>query len=98
MGIIFVETILYPAWIRADAGGVTVWNSFRRRVFPWSEIRGFELGNPNRPEIAYLLRGYSNQVVPVELPDLHDPSPTDVVRLLSKRRAGLDPTRSERGS
>ena len=84
--LVFVEFILYPAWIRADARGVIVWTSFRRRVFPWSEIERFEVGNPARPEIAYLLRKHDNEIVPIELPDLGEPPPSDVVRLLSTRQ------------
>ena len=89
IGLVFVEAVLYPAWIRADARGVTIWNSFRRRVFRWSEIERFEVGNPAHPVIAYLLRKRNNDIVPIELPDLVDPAPSAVVHLLSTRHKAL---------
>lgn len=89
LGVVLAESVLYPAWIRADARGVTVWHSFNRTVFPWREIRGFALGNPDRPRIAYLLRETGGRVTPVELPDLRDPVPADVVSLLSERQRSL---------
>jgi hypothetical protein len=94
IGLVFVEAISYPAWIRADVHGVTVWDSFRWRTFPWSEIQGFAVGNPSHPAIAYLIRGHDNEVIPVKLPDLSDPTPTDVVRLLSKRQETLHQRRA----
>lgn len=94
IGLVIVEAILYPAWIRADARGITVWDSFRCRTFPWSKIERFEVGNPAHPEIAYLIRKQDNEIVPVELPDLGDPPPSDVVRLLSTRQKALHQSRA----
>ena len=94
MGIVLFEAILYPPWIRVDARGVTVCDVLQRRTFPWSTIERFAVGDPCDPKFAYLIYKEPNGTAPFALPDLVDPEPAEVVRLLSVRQKSFRRTAS----
>lgn len=107
VGAVLVEAVLYPAWITIGPRGIEYGQWFRRRRVLWGEIDSFALGNPGRPEIAYVLvrgKAASTAPRPARLPRLSSHSPEQLVsvlqakqRLFGERRAGRNGLEHEEG-
>ena len=89
--ILFViETLICPPWVAVGPQGVRTREIFSRRFYPWPLIERFEVGNPSLPNRAYLLvkgRGDAvelRQEEVVELPQLYDPKPKELVTCLAE--------------
>jgi hypothetical protein len=99
---VLVEFVLYPAWITIGPRGVAYGQWFQRRRFLWGDIEAFALGNPGRPEVAYVLvrpDAASSAPRAARLPRLSSHSPEQLVSVLrAKQRLFTERgTRSSRG-
>jgi hypothetical protein len=95
--VFLIETLIWPPWVAAGPQGVRIRELFSRRFYPWSRIERFEVGNPTFPNRAYLLLksrsdGAARQESElIELPQLYDPKPKDLVACLAEAQDRFQP-------
>lgn len=83
-----LETSLWPPWVSAGPQGVRVRSGVSRRLYPWRIIERVDVGNPSKPNYAYLVLKHSLDPADwrrgdvVELPWLCDPTPEELVQHL----------------
>jgi hypothetical protein len=98
----FVESVVYPKWIRVGSSGLTFGQWVQTTHFSCADIDHFAVGNPDRPELAYVFvrdaaSTQATGIRPVQLPMLSTVPPPELVALLSDRlkAVGMAPPNNE---
>jgi len=83
-----VAYVVYPAWATVGLNGLRFGQWWVIRRYPWCEIQGFELGNPARPEVAYvIIREDGDALSRAErLPGFSTVSPEELIAALEAKR------------
>jgi hypothetical protein len=88
--ILVIAYVIYPAWVAVGPTGLRFGQWWVVRKYAWSQIKAFELGNPERAEIAYVIvQAEGGKPRPQALPDVGILPPKDLVLALEAKRHSL---------